>query len=143
MVHQDTIRLLRECDAGAAMGVRALSEVLPHAGDSLRALLNNHKAEHEQIVRDIRTALDRFGDDGKSPNPVAQKMAQIKIDATMTLRETDAAIASLMTDGANMGIKSLSKYLNQYAAADENAKSVCKHLIAAEENLERGMRAYL
>ena len=143
VIEQDTIRLLRECDAGASMGVRAIDEVLPHAGDDLRALLERHKEEHEGVVREIRGALDRFGDEGKAPNPIAQRMAEVKIDLSMAVNGDDATIAELMTDGGNMGVKSLSRYLNQYTAADEDAKSACKHLIAAEERLVKGMRDYL
>ena len=51
------------------------------------------------------------------------------------VKPTDSTIAGLMTDGCNMGVKSLSKYLNQYKAADESAKDLCKRLIAIEEQL--------
>jgi hypothetical protein len=35
-----------------------------------------------------------------------------------------------------MGVKSLSKYLNQYKAADEKSKDYAKKLIAMEEQTE-------
>ena len=34
MIEQDTIRLLRECDAGVEMGVTAIDEVLPQVCSS-------------------------------------------------------------------------------------------------------------
>ena len=42
-----------------------------------------------------------------------------------------------------MGIKSLTKYLNQYKAADETSKDLVKRLIKLEEELERDLRQYL
>ena len=30
MIEQDTIKLLRECDAGIKMGVSSIDDVLPH-----------------------------------------------------------------------------------------------------------------
>ena len=42
-----------------------------------------------------------------------------------------------------MGVKSLSRYLNQYQAADERAKDIAKKLIAQEERLCAQMRPYL
>jgi hypothetical protein len=42
-----------------------------------------------------------------------------------------------------MGVKSLSRYLNQYAAADEVSKDICKRLIKLEEKLGKQMRGYL
>ena len=51
------------------------------------------------------------------------------------MNDTDGTVADLMTDGCNMGVKSLNKYLNQYGAADNAAKSICKELIFAEDHL--------
>ena len=34
MIEQDTIKLLRECDAGVKMGVASIDDVLPHVKSS-------------------------------------------------------------------------------------------------------------
>ena len=59
------------------------------------------------------------------------------------MEETDATVADLITDGCNMGVKSLSRYLNQYKAADEQSKNIAKRLIQLEEGLSVNMRSYL
>ena len=48
-----------------------------------------------------------------------------------------------MTDGCDMGIKSISKYLNRYKYADNDARTLAKRLIASEEYLEARMREFL
>jgi len=48
-----------------------------------------------------------------------------------------------MTDGCNMGVKSLSMYLNQYKAAEEKAKDIAKKLISMEEQLAVDIRQFL
>jgi hypothetical protein len=48
-----------------------------------------------------------------------------------------------MTDGCDMGVKSLSKYLNQYKAADERSKDIAKKLIKIEQRLGDDIRGYL
>lgn len=144
MIEQDTIRLLRECDAGIQMGVSSIGDVLDHVqSEDLRKLLSTSSDEHDRLAKELQAALDRFGDEGKHPNPMAKGMSTMKTNMEMMIKPTDATIADLMTDGCNMGVKSLSKYLNQYAAADESAKNVCKKLIAMEEQLARDMRGYL
>ena len=52
-------------------------------------------------------------------------------------------VADRMTEGCNMGVKSLSKYLNQYRAASEEAKGLCCELITLEEKLAKDIRCYL
>ncbi|MBR6573388.1 MAG: hypothetical protein IKK61_00140, partial [Clostridia bacterium] len=130
MIEQDTIKLLRECDAGVKMGVSSIDDVLDYVqADRLKNRLTSCRAEHRKLEKEIRSELDRFHDDGKDPNPMAKGMSWIKTNMKLGMDESDATIADLMTDGCNMGVKSLNKYLNQYEAADEVSKDIAKRLI--------------
>ena len=144
MIEQDTIRLLRECDAGIKMGVTSIDEVqdaVKSAG--LRKLLLDGKADHEKLKEEIQALLNRYQDDGKDPNPVAKGMASMKTNMKMAVNYSDATIADLMTDGCNMGVKSLARYLNQYQAADEQTKDLTKALIRLEERMAVDLRQFL
>ena len=61
----------------------------------------------------------------------------------LAMNESDYTIADLMTDGCNMGVKSLNKYLNQYEGADEVSKDIAKRLINLEEELVIDIRKFL
>ena len=144
MIEEDTVKLLRECDAGVKMGVSAINEVLDSVeAPELRSLLTESRGAHEQLGTEIRGRLDRFQDRGKDPNPIAQGMSWVKSNVMLAMHDSDKTIADLMTDGCNMGVKSLSKYLNQYPAAEEYSKDVTKRLISLEEKLATDMRGYL
>ena len=144
MIEQDTIKLLRECDAGIKMGVSSIDDVLPHVqSKDLKNILSECKRRHEALKEDLQQRLDRFGDEGKEPNPIAKGMSWMKTNMKMNLQESDATIADLMTDGCNMGVKSLSKYLNQYKAAEEYSKDIAKKLIHLEAQLAQDIREYL
>ena len=144
MVKKDTIQLLRECDAGLKMGIASIDEVRDYTRNgALREALTECKRQHESLKDELQQALDRFGDDGKNPNPMAKGMSWIKTNVKLGFDTSDATIADLMTDGCNMGIKSLTKYLNEYGAADEKAKDLTKKLIAQETQLLGQMKPYL
>ena len=144
MVEQDTIRLLRECDAGIKMGISAIDEVMDCvSADNLKKSLNDCRNEHEKLKKEIRALLDKYQDEGKEPNPIAKGMSWMKTGVRMAVDQSDSAIADLMTDGCNMGVKSLSRYLNQYKAADEVSKDITKRLIKLEEELAVNMRGFL
>ena len=144
MIEQDTIKLLRECDAGIKMGVDSINDVLDYVSDrQLKQYLTDSMRDHNDLDDELQALLDKYGDEGKSPNPVAKSMSWMKTAVMLKLNESDATIADLMTDGCNMGVKSLSRYLNQYAAADEVSKDICKRLIKLEEKLGVQMRDYL
>lgn len=144
MIEQDTIKLLRECDAGVKMGVSSIEDVLDYAhDDKLKTYLLDNKQAHEKLDVELQELLDRYQDDGKEPNPIAKGMSWMKTNVMLVMKESDSTIADLITDGCNMGVKSLSRYLNQYAAADEKSKDICKRLIKLEEELSVQMRDFL
>ncbi len=144
MIEQDTIKLLRECDAGVEMGVSSIEDVLEHVkSEKYREELKHCKDEHEALSREIEQLLDKYKDDGKEPNPMAKGMSWIKTNVKLGFDESDNTVADLITDGCNMGVKSLNKYLNKYKAADETSKDICKRLIKLEEQLAIHSREYL
>ncbi len=140
----DTIKLLRECNAGIKMGEDAIKQVLPRVhNQEMRRSLEVCKNTHASLGDETHSLLLHNGADTKDAHPMARAMSNMKIYATMMVKESDSRIADLMTDGCDMGIKSLHKYLNKYKAADDSAKKLAKRIIASEEYLEKEMRAFL
>ena len=144
MVNQDTIKLLRECDAGVKMGVSSLSDVLGYISDGeFKELINKCLDEHKKLDGEINNLLEKYNDDGKEPAAVAKGMSWIKTNVMLAVNESDNTVADLVTDGCNMGVKSLNKYLNKYKAAEEVSKDIAKRLINLEEELTVNIRKYL
>ena len=144
MIESDTVKLLRECDAGIRMGIASIDDVLDRVrSDKLRRRLSDCKDEHGKLKEEIQVLLDEYHDDGKDPNPIAKSMSWMKTNMKMMADSSDETIADLMTDGCNMGVKSLNRYLNQYKAADEKTKDITKRLINLEEKLAVDIRSYL
>ena len=144
MIEQDTVKLLRECDAGVKMGIQSIDDVQDYVkSERLGQYLDECRREHCELDRQIQEGLDEFGDEGKNPNPVAKGMSWMKTNVMLGLKESDHTIADLITDGCNMGVKSLSRYLNQYEAADERSKDITKRLIKLEEQLATDVRQFL
>lgn len=144
MIEQDTVRLLRECDAGIKMGISSIDDVLSYVSDDeFKKYLSDCKEEHAKLNTEIQNMLERYEDEGKDPNPIAKGMSWMKTNVKLSMDESDRTIADLITDGCNMGVKSLNKYLNEYAAADEKSKDITKRLINLEEKLAIDIRRFL
>ena len=144
MIEQDTVRLLRECDAGIKMGIRSIEDVESHVqNEDLRHHLSRCKQEHQALQDKLQTLLEQYHDQGKDPNPIATGMSWMKTTMKLGMEDSDRVIADLMIDGCNMGVKSLGKYLNQYKAADEASKDITKRLIKLEDQLAQQLRPYL
>ncbi len=144
MIEQDTIKLLRECDAGVKMGISSIEDVLDKVeNEELKKLLVDCKDEHEMLDNEIQQLLNEYKDDGKEPAVIAKGMSRIKTNVMLAMENSDATVADLMTDGCNMGVKSLNKYLNKYQCADEISKDITKRLINLEEKLTVDIRKFL
>ena len=126
------------------MGVSAIDEVLEYVkSDELKINLNENKDEHNNLDKKLQELLHKYKDDGKEPNPMAKGMIWIKTNVMLVMNDSDQTIADLMTEGCNMGVKSLNKYLNKYEAADEVSKDIAKRLINLEEELAVKIRKFL
>ena len=144
MVEQDTIRLLRECDAGVKMGISSIGDVLGYVSSpELKKLLQDSSEEHDGLKAELQGLLAEYNDEGKEPAAMAKGMSWLKSNVKLTVDGSDSTVADLMVDGCNMGVKSLSRYLNQYKAADERSKDMAKRIISVEERLSADMRPFL
>ena len=144
MIEQDTVRLLRECDAGVKMGISSIEDVLGRVrSPELETLLTDCKREHEKLSAEIQKLLNQYRDEGKEPPAIASVMSELMTRWKLAVNESDETVTDLMTDGCDMGVKSLSRYLNQYRAADEVSKDIAKRLIKQEADLAVSIRPFL
>ena len=144
MIENDTVELLKECNSGVKMGISSIEEVLDKVENhEFKNLLESSMNEHKRLGDETRKLLNRYDESGENPNIMAKSMSWMKTNLKMAVAPTDETISDLITDGCNMGVKSLNKYLNEYAAASEEAKDITKKLINMEESLAINIRRYL
>ena len=144
MIYTDTVKLLRECDAGTKMAVTSIDEVLEKVRDTeMKKLLQESKSHHEKLGDEIHSLLNSHGTEEKDPTPMAKGMSWVKTNVKMGMDDSDATVADLITDGCNMGIKSLKIYMNQFKAADHKSKYISTKLISIEEKLCKDLNKYL
>ena len=126
------------------MGIKSIDDVLDKIKNpDLRNILSSSKQEHKSIGKELGEQLEKHFDDGKMPNPIATGMSWVKTNAMYLADPTDATVADLMTDGSNMGVKSLSRYINQYKNADEKSTNLAERLVNAELRLTEDLRRFL
>ena len=144
MIESDTIKLLRECDAGIKMGTASIRDVEDHIkNEEMKKYLLVSKDEHEKLGREMETLLDKYRDDGKEPNPIAKGMSYMKTNMKLMMEDTDSTIADLMIDGCNMGVQSICGFMNQYSGASKSSMEVAQNLVKTEERFREEMKAFL
>lgn len=143
-MNTDTIELLSECNAGIKMAVASIDDVLENVeNEQLRRALVDCKRTHQELGSRTHAILNAADEPGKGANPMARSMSWLKTNWKLTMKPDDHTVADLIVDGCNMGVKSLTRYKNQYAAATQEAKSIASDLIRSEEQLASDLKPYL
>ena len=144
MIEQDTIRLLRESDAGIKMGISSLEDSMKHIkSHKFHEIAQKSLHKHQMLQTEMQTLLADYHDDGKEPAMMAKGMEWFKTNVSLAMDACVGAVADFLVDGCNMGVKSLARYLNEYKAADEKSKDIAKKLISEEEHLSKAVRDFL
>ncbi|MBQ9886137.1 MAG: hypothetical protein IJM37_04685 [Lachnospiraceae bacterium] len=143
-MNEDTIKLLRECNSGCKSATNSIEQVMPYTKDEgLIELLNKYNEKHIHVGDSCHNILNSAGEDEKDPPAFVQAMAQFGTEMKLMINDDTSKIAELMVDGCNMGIKSLSRYLHQYKAADSESIHLTEKLIKIEEDFMHELLAYL
>ena len=143
-MNEDTKKLLKECDAGTKMAVDNINQLLPsiHSSD-FREGLEKYRDAHVSFGDKLHQLLHENGEYAGDLGIMAKTSARIMTGMKLILDDSDKKIASMLTDGCNMGIKSISKYLNQYTSADKSAIKISENIIRLEESMMEDLRQYL
>lgn len=141
---RNTKELLKECDSGIKTAQSSINEVLGAVKSrDLERILKDSRKKHGDLENKIEEALNGAGERGREPNATAKAATWMKINFKMGTDPCDATVAELMFDGCSMGVKALSKYLNKYESASEEAKNYARKLIEMEDTLMTDLRTFL
>lgn len=143
-MNKDSIDLLKECNAGCKSATNSMEQVNDFLKDGkLKEVIKKYNLQHIDLGEECHKKLNEVKEEEKDPNPVSKMFAWIGTEMKMMINDDEKKIAELMVDGCNMGIKSLSKYLNQYKEADKEIKDIAKKLIHIEFDFMKDLLEYL
>lgn len=143
-MNEDTVRLLKECNSGCKMATNSMEQVLPYVtDDKLKSMINNYNDKHIKIGDECHQMLNESLENEQDPHVMAKAFSWISTEVKMMLSNDTHKIADLLIDGCNMGIKSLSEYLNKYQSASEESKEMTRKLIRMEQEFMNDLLAYL
>lgn len=141
---KDTLKLLKECNAGCKSATNSMEQVQAYVKDSqLRKIIEQYNKEHILIGDECHKILDKAGETEKDPSPMAKTFSWISTEIKMMINDDEKKIADIMVDGCNMGIKALSRYLNEYKEADKESRNLTKKLIRLEQDFMNDLLGYL
>lgn len=143
-MNEDTIFLLRECNAGCKSGTNSMEQVIPHINNAeLLSLVKEYNDKHIRLGDKCHELLNEVNEGEKDPTTAAIVFSWFSTEMKLLVKDDTHKIADLMVDGCNMGIKSVSKYLNKYKAASEQSKNMAKELVSIEKDFMDKLLVFL
>ncbi|MCM1090975.1 MAG: hypothetical protein NC092_02605 [Butyrivibrio sp.] len=140
----NTVQLLKECSSGCQMGMASVKKMREYVENpKLNNLLEAYGEKHRGLEGRISGILSKYGEEESSPSKMAEMMANMEMSMKMFMHPDDHEVAKLMMDGCNMGIQSVSEYVNKYPDASKESQDVAKDLIKIEEDFMQEMKGFV
>jgi hypothetical protein len=144
MLDSDSIKLLKEVNAGCKTATESMEQVLPYVknGD-LNRLIKDYSSRHNIIGLECHRLLNENGESEKDPSTANKLFMSLTTDVKLLLDSGNDKCAELMADGCAMGIKSVAKYKNKYAKADGQVIGLANRLISTEQEFFNSLLPHL
>lgn len=143
-MEEATRKLLEECSEGCKMAVSSMDQVSKYVrGEKLESVIADYKQKHQKLEKKADAMLQRGGGEPKEPGMAASAFAWVTTEMKMKLNDDNSQISKLMMNGCNMGIQSISGFLNQYENASGESRALAGELVETEESFMKELRQFL
>lgn len=143
-MNTDTINLLKECNSGCKMATNSIEQLLPNITDQkLKSIIKEYNDKHIKIGDECHEMLNKLSAEEKDPPVIAKAFSWISTEMKLMMNDDTHKIADLMIDGCNMGIKSVSEYINKYGSASSESMDLAKRLVRMEQEFINELLGYL
>jgi len=143
-MNEDGINLLKECNSGCKSATNSMEQVLPFTKDQgLKTVINEYNEKHIKIGDQCHQILNEYHKEEKDPPAMAKAFSWISTEVKLMINDDTHKIAELMIDGCNMGIKSVSEYINKYKNASRECMDLAKNLVTIEQGFMTDLLKYL
>ena len=140
----ETVQLLQDVIRNARTGESAIAQLLTISDNTeMRKDLMTEKAFYHSTVRTGEQALIRAGGKPEPVGPMAKAGMKMGIMFNTITDKSDCHIAEMVIQGANMGIVEMTKALNTYPNANEDALSIARNFIGQQQDIINRQKHYL
>lgn len=143
-MQEDTVKLLRECNSGCKMAINSMNQVKEYIQEEkLLKTIDEYDEKHRKLEDKISILLEKSANEEKEPKKMAEVYSWVSTEMKLMFRDDSHEIAKIMMNGCNMGIQSLSRYINEYGNASAESMSVAKDLVKTEEAFMKALTQFL
>lgn len=143
-MNEDTIKLLKECNAGCKTATNSMEQVQSYLkNERLKTIIDRYNDQHIKLGDECHQQLNQYNEEEKDPSRIQKVFSTISTEVKLIVNDDTHKIAELMIDGCHMGIKSLSEYVNKYKSASIESIDIARRLIKIEQDFMNELLAFL
>lgn len=143
-MEEDTVKLLRECNSGCKMAINSMNQVKEYIQEEkLLKTIEEYDKKHRKLEDKISVLLNGSANEEKEPKKMAEVYSWLSTEMKLMMRDDSHEIAKIMMNGCNMGIQSLSRYINEYENASAESLAIAKDLVKEEEAFMKALKQFL
>lgn len=144
LMENETLDLLKQCNSGCKMATNSMEQVMEYImQDKLKEVIDKYNRTHIKIGEECTSLLEKEGSHEEDPSPMAKAFSYISTEAKLLINDDAHQIASLLIDGCNMGIKSVSEAINKNTEASKESISLAKRLVKEEQDFMDELKEFL
>lgn len=139
-----TIQLLQDIVRNARTGESGVSQLMEKTDDQrMRKELNREKTDYQSMAERAEQTLKAMGGKIEPLGKMAQMGMWIGTQLNTMTNKTNAHIAEIIIQGANMGVIELTKSRSAYAEADKKAQDIAAEFITRQQAIIERQKAFL
>ena len=139
-----TIQLLQDVVRNARTGESGVEQLLEKVEDKgMLDELNREKTDYQRIAEKAEQALTAAGGKIEPLGMMAKAGMWMGTQMNTLMNKSNAHIAEMVIQGANMGVIELTKSRNTYSDADPNALDIAADFITQQQDIIERQKAFL
>lgn len=143
-MEDQTKQLLKECSSGCKMAINNFNQIRDFITDGkLKTLIDRYDKKHKELEEEVGKILQENGEEEQEPGMMATVFSRVMADLKLMVHKDDTQVAKLVMDGCNMGIQTLSEFINKYEHASTKSVSLAKKIVKTEEELMQELKEFL
>lgn len=136
--------VLGQICVGCHMAIDSTDQIMEHvSNETFKKLIRKYRDDHDKLKSEVEQRLKNHGIEIPTSGAMAKAFSWMSAETKLMFHDTDREAAKLLMDGCNMGIQSISEYMNDNPDACETSKQYAKRLVSLEEDFMKELKPYL
>jgi len=144
MDNNENLKVLKELNTGARMGIKAISYVSEKTeNEEFKKELSTQYNQYQDILTKVTDLYNEYGEVPETSNLKDEMMTWMGVQMNTLNDKSNSKLSEMLIQGTVMGIIEGRKILNHNPSVDKNIKNTLNEFVQLQENSVTKLKEYL